>query len=46
MERQSYVEGTYRIKLKLTTNEKQFVTKELDLQVMDPMATIRADKVE
>lgn len=46
IERQTYVEGTYRIKLRLTTNEKQTVTKELDLQVMDPMATIRADRTE
>ncbi len=46
LERQAYVEGTYRIKLKLTTNEKQSVVKELDLQVMDPMATIRADRTE
>lgn len=46
LERQTYVEGTFRIKLRLTTNENQVVTKELDLQVMDPMATIKADKVE
>lgn len=46
LERQTYVEGVYRIKLRLLTNEKQVVTKELDLQVMDPMATIRADKAE
>lgn len=46
LERQTYLEGTYRIKLKLTTNEKQSVIKELDLQVMDPMATIRADRSE
>ncbi|MFB0964650.1 MAG: PKD domain-containing protein, partial [Patescibacteria group bacterium] len=46
IERQTYVEGVYRIKLRLTTNEKQTVTKEIDLQVMDPMATIKADKVE
>jgi PKD repeat protein len=46
LERATYVEGAYRVKLRLTTNEKQIVIKELDLQVMDPMATIRADRTE
>lgn len=46
LERQSYSEGTYRIKLRLKTNENETVTKEIDLQVMDPMASIKAEKTE
>jgi PKD repeat protein len=47
LERQIYAgEGVYRVKLTLTTNEKQEIIKEFDLLVQDPMATIRADKVE
>lgn len=45
VERQVYARaGNYTIKLKITTNEKAEVIKTVNLQVQDPIATIRADK--
>lgn len=46
VERQIFAnEGTYTIKLKLLTNENKEVTKDLQLDVVNPIASIQADKL-
>jgi len=45
IERQFFAnEGTYTIRLKLLTNENKEVTKDLQLDVVNPIASIMADK--
>ncbi len=39
-------EWIYRIKLKLLTNEGKEIAKEMDLEVRDPIASIRVDKLD
>lgn len=47
LERQTYAaNGVYKVRLVLTTNEKTVITKDLELQVQDPIASIRTDKYE
>ena len=47
LERQTYAaNGVYKVRLVLTTNENAVISKDLELQVQDPIASIRADKYE
>ncbi len=36
--------GTYKMRMELTTNENQKVVKELNIEIRDPISSIRADK--
>lgn len=45
LERQIFSnEGNYKLKMELTTNENQKVVKELNIEIRDPISSIRADK--
>lgn len=41
-----YNEGNYRFKMELITNENHKVTKELNIEIRDPISSIQADKIE
>lgn len=46
MESQIYAnEGTYKLKLELTTNENNKITSEFSIEIHDPVASIKVDKV-
>lgn len=46
LDRQIYSnEGIYRLKMEVTTNENQKVIKELEIEIRDPISSIRSDKV-
>lgn len=46
LDRQIYFnEGNYKLRMELTTNENQKIVKELEIEIRDPISSIRADKV-
>jgi len=45
LERQIYFnEGNYKLQMEVMTNENQKITKDLDIEIRDPISSIRADK--
>lgn len=45
LERQIFSnEGNYKLRMELTTNENQKIVKELNIEIRDPISSIRADK--
>jgi hypothetical protein len=45
LDRQIYSNaGTYRMKMEVITNENQKITKELDIEIRDPISSIKSDK--
>ena len=37
--------GTYKMRMEVTTNENQKIIKEINIEIRDPISTIKADKV-
>jgi hypothetical protein len=37
--------GTYKLRMEVTTNENQKIIKEINIEIRDPISTIKADKV-
>lgn len=45
IDRQIYSnEGIYRLKMEVITNENQKITKEIEIEIRDPISSIRSDK--
>lgn len=46
LDRQIYAnEGIYKMRMEVTTNENQKIIKELDIEIRDPISSIRSDKL-
>lgn len=45
LDRQIYFnEGNYKLRMEVTTNENQKIVKELDIEIRDPISSIKTDK--